>query len=194
MNRKSLITILVIVVIVFVTAIVYFTITKNINQPVTLTPKVPAIETKIVAINYKTNECKEFQSINDMPNEWTEIKEFKSCEEVELRMLNTQKISDIHTIRTALEIYYADNQKYPQNLSLLLPKYLSKNESLIDPKTKEAYFYAQLSNGKDYHLGAKLDEEDNAAMNALKTDADFDSTGFNGFNGKDPIYDRTSLR
>lgn len=67
--------------------------------------------------------------------------------------LDYQIKSDISSIRSALELYNADNQKYPKSLNNLVPKYTS--EIKVNPYTKQAYQYVVGSDGK-YTISTKL--------------------------------------
>ncbi len=118
---------------------------------------------------------------------------------------DSQRISDIRQLTTALELYSTSNSyQYigrtnfvkPDNTNpLVTGGYIPKMPK--DPSTGAPYSYFGLNNGSGnacvgYHLGATL-ESGNAVLN---TDADASpSTGCNGngavtdFSGADPMYD-----
>ena len=70
---------------------------------------------------------------------------------------DAQRIASINSIAVALQNYYADNHQYPNTLSQLETKYLTKVPS--DPKGG-SYNYAL--NGASYNLYAKLEGQANA--------------------------------
>jgi len=111
-----------------------------------------------------------------------------------------QRIEDIKDIQLALELYFDENNEYPNALAKLTPKFITK--LFLDPLTKKPYYYSvhisdgagQVQKGRpdSYHLGANLEEQENA----LSYDKDCNSvsglncpygfafekvTAFNGF-------------
>ncbi|HZS43030.1 MAG TPA: type II secretion system protein [Candidatus Paceibacterota bacterium] len=130
---------------------------------------------------------------------------------------DTQRISDIRQLRTALQLYYeSNNQSYPLTLSSLAPTYIGSIPK--DPSNQTFgtgcggagwYCYAVLPSSAPvtfYHLGALL-EAPNAVLNSDK-DCRSDSSApvcaagtfgngtFNGASngpgGTDNVYDLTS--
>lgn len=49
--------------------------------------------------------------------------------------------SNINAIESALKLYYAENQKPPETLSLLVPKYIASETVFLDFRTKEPLPY-----------------------------------------------------
>jgi prepilin-type N-terminal cleavage/methylation domain-containing protein len=91
------------------------------------------------------------------------------------RARDTQRISHINQLRTALEQYYEDNGgNYPTALDDVAPRYIQTVPG--DPLTDDAYGYAYDSTSDTFHIYACL--ENNAA--AMKSDIDLDSTGSTG--------------
>jgi Tfp pilus assembly protein PilE len=56
--------------------------------------------------------------------------------------------AQMQSVKTPLELYYAENEVYPENLSDLVPKYFG--QELKDPRTGEDYFYQQSEEGQNY--------------------------------------------
>lgn len=52
---------------------------------------------------------------------------------------DAERISDLKQIQVALELYYAQNKEYPDNLDLLAPDHI--NSLPNDPKTDDPYDY-----------------------------------------------------
>ena len=98
------------------------------------------------------------------------------------RAKDGKRISDIKQIQLALELYYDVNSSYPADIydGTPLASFLKISH---DPDGDE-YFYAQLSSGQDYHLGAILEQPNNVL------DDDDDATG--GFIGLSDDCDTSS--
>ena len=74
---------------------------------------------------------------------------------------DSERKADIYEIQNALEIYYVDNDHYPDQLSKLVPDYLS--EVPVDPNNS-SYTYTPKSNpSKSYNLSATLEDPNNSA-------------------------------
>ncbi|MDP3727388.1 MAG: type II secretion system protein [bacterium] len=85
------------------------------------------------------------------------------------RSQDTRRVEDLHQLRTALELYYNTNLRYPAALTDLAPAYIPTVPR--DPKGG-SYAYAALGSGDtcgSYHLGATLDS---GGSSALGTDSD----------------------
>ncbi|GEM_PF-3149916 len=67
---------------------------------------------------------------------------------------DAQRKSDLAMIRTALALYYDDNNRYPAALQTLVPAYVA--ELSVDPVTKSAYEY-EICEPSHFLLIAKLD-------------------------------------
>ncbi len=130
------------------------------------------------------------------------------------RARDARRVSDIRQIELAMELYYAAFQQYPTTTpfdSLRTNGYLNMAQNPTDPSTGDEYCYASGDAGgihptQYYHIGALLENSDS---DMLSQDKDFDSTGSvatftlqtindtcgdgtaAGFNGVDPIYDRS---
>ncbi|TSC69166.1 MAG: Uncharacterized protein G01um101456_310 [Parcubacteria group bacterium Gr01-1014_56] len=114
---------------------------------------------------------------------------------------DAKRIADIKNIQISLALYYNDNLKYPQSLTIaaflpylpILPK---------DPLPSQSYVYAALAPGSGglgncnaankYHLGAILEQAGNAA---LSEDADRvkDSGSYTGCLGYASDFEGASL-
>ena len=105
---------------------------------------------------------------------------------------DARRISDVHQIQLALQMYYDSAGVYPAALSGLAPTYI--NATPLDPDGTSAYQYNVCSSGTlGYHLGTKSGglETTNSATAA---DADATTTtcpGTGAFSGTDPVYDVT---
>ncbi len=99
---------------------------------------------------------------------------------------DVRRVSDLRQIALALEMYYDDNETYPANLSDLVLEYMT--ELPLDPVTNANYFYIRLPLVEGYHVGGELE---NSSSPLLDSDADYDSSGEDGFDGQDPMYDLT---
>lgn len=105
------------------------------------------------------------------------------------RSQDTRRVEDLQQLRTALELYYNTNLRYPTALADLAPAYIPTVPR--DPKGG-SYAYAALGSGDtcgSYHLGATLDS---GASSALQGDSDQDAvstcTGSaTDFSGKDVV-------
>jgi len=103
---------------------------------------------------------------------------------------DARRLSDVHQIQLALQMYYDSRGRYPADLSDLVPTYLGATP--VDPDGASAYQYCITLNGSNYHLGTReigLEMLDNGA---LIGDADVENDGCLGgtsFSGEDPVYD-----
>ncbi len=80
---------------------------------------------------------------------------------------DTQRITAVNQIRSAVEQYYEDNNAYPAGVTdLLLSKYFSNGKVPLDPTTLVGYNYCM--SGVKYQIAAELEQK--AA--ALKSDSD----------------------
>ena len=103
---------------------------------------------------------------------------FGSVSDSKKRGRDSKRIADISVIQLALERYYDEFKKYPNDLSTLKSDtFYDDNKSLIlkDPLDTD-YLYGCTNSCQSYHLGTKL-ELDNTI---LTDDADLNSGGFNG--------------
>ena len=77
---------------------------------------------------------------------------------------DTQRITAVNQIRSAVEQYYEDNGAYPAGItSVLLSKYFSNGTVPVDPGTAVAYNYCM--SGVKYQIAAEL-EQKAAALNS----------------------------
>jgi prepilin-type N-terminal cleavage/methylation domain-containing protein len=122
---------------------------------------------------------------------------------------DARRLADLKSLQNALAGYNNDNGKYPTAISkaLLVPTYISVIPS--DPQSTGVnlcttgvqtgcYKYAALSAAcNNYHLGATLENPNNAALNNAPHDAAsasicaglINNTGNADFNGASPVYD-----
>jgi general secretion pathway protein G len=121
-----------------------------------------------------------------------------SLNSARVKSRDARRLSDISELQKAVELYYNDNQVYPNALTvatLVTPGYMSVIPT--DPSTAAAYKYAGLSTSvggtcSSYHLGATLETASNSALSA---DADAAATAnicagsAADFAGTDPVYD-----
>jgi prepilin-type N-terminal cleavage/methylation domain-containing protein len=84
---------------------------------------------------------------------------------------DARRIADIKQLQLALELYYDQNNQFPTAISttsLVANNYISTVPT--DPQTGLAYAYVGLAGGTSncasYHLGAKLENTGNTALNA----------------------------
>ncbi|MEK7662522.1 MAG: type II secretion system protein [Patescibacteria group bacterium] len=116
---------------------------------------------------------------------------------INTRARDSARVGDINQLKSALQLYYNDNNRYPATLAGtgLVPNYIKAMP--IDPKSRQEYSYAALIEGdncSNYHLGALLE---NVSPGTEQLASDFDATAsLNAcvgsapdFNGTDPIYD-----
>lgn len=61
------------------------------------------------------------------------------------KLMDAQIQSDIELVRSALELYKSDRQKYPRNLEALVPEYLAVLP--INPVTGKDYLYKLAQDG-----------------------------------------------
>lgn len=103
---------------------------------------------------------------------------------------DARRLSDIHQLQLALEMYYDSRGRYPADLADLAPAYIGATP--IDPDGINFYQYCITLNGANYHLGTRetgLEMPDNGA---LIGDMDIENDGCMGgtsFSGEDPVYD-----
>ncbi len=97
------------------------------------------------------------------------------------RARDAKRIVDINQVRTATELYFDDNGQYPQITTfaalgvLYVPKYLTQMP--VDPLNTGNYSYNYAFNGQTkFQLWAELEQ----FAQALKSDADINSTGWSG--------------
>ncbi len=105
-----------------------------------------------------------------------------------LSSADEQRVTDVHALALALELYKNDNHDkagYPEKLSSLGGLYIAKVP--VDPVTGQEYAYAVSADVMQYHVGTTLDMQSNIG---LDTDQDFDSKAaayVSGFVGIDTI-------
>ncbi|MFH1534714.1 MAG: hypothetical protein ABIF80_01895 [Patescibacteria group bacterium] len=120
----------------------------------------------------------------------------KNIEQAGIRERDAKRVGDIAMIQTALQLYSDDHQDYYPaviygEMANLFLGYLG-NKDLLDPSTNEPYFYYSCPpQGRDYHLGAKLEDKNSSY---LTQDADASKCGSADFSGEDPIYDVSTLQ
>jgi prepilin-type N-terminal cleavage/methylation domain-containing protein len=96
---------------------------------------------------------------------------------------DAKRIADISQLRTAVELYFDDNNaKYPAESPLLigsLSDYFSAPTLPADPLTSAAYKYAYTPavSPLKYHLWVELERSNKSALNG---DFDINSTGWTG--------------
>jgi len=104
-----------------------------------------------------------------------------------MKSRDAKRIRDLNAIQKALELYYNANNKYPMNLDELVALDLLSAKP-VDPYNRGVYTYRYCVDGlqSKYHLGAVLEDRNNAA---LKTDFDLkegqDGCAFGSFDGTD---------
>ena len=96
------------------------------------------------------------------------------------RARDAKRISDVNQLRSAVELYYEDNNgKYPDEITPAeLGKYLTQVPH--DPLDQtQVYGYKLKENVKklQYHIWTELEQK---ALGALNADSDIDSTQWNG--------------
>ncbi len=120
----------------------------------------------------------------------------KNIEQAGIRERDAKRAGDIAMIQTALQLYSDDHQDYYPvviygEMANLFLGYLG-NKDLLDPSTNEPYFYYSCPpQGRDYHLGAKLEDKNSSY---LVQDADASKCGPADFSGEDPVYDVSTLQ
>ena len=110
---------------------------------------------------------------------------------------DARRLSDIHQIQLALQLYYDSRGRYPADLSDLAPTYIGSKP--LDPDGTSDYQYCITLNGTSYHLGTRDIGLEMADSVALIGDADVENDsciGGNSFSGADdvsagdyPVYD-----
>jgi prepilin-type N-terminal cleavage/methylation domain-containing protein len=78
---------------------------------------------------------------------------------------DAQRKNDLKQITSVLEEYYNDNNSYPSDLSLIQGAYVSNDNILKDPVTKELYCYE--SDGSSYRLSTKLDRSSDSQAEVI---------------------------
>jgi prepilin-type N-terminal cleavage/methylation domain-containing protein len=87
---------------------------------------------------------------------------FPSVNNIRAKNRDAEKVSDIATIQIGLSMFYSKNGFYPDDLNVLVPKFVP-NEALTGPAPYNLYKYIPLtrvegnSNCSSYHLGAQLE-------------------------------------
>jgi len=97
---------------------------------------------------------------------------------------DARRISDIKQLQLAQELYFDSNREYAANLTLLIGQYLPALPK--DPSTGKDYLFSISPEGKNYHLGAVLENKDSSALQSGGSWSNFDSlrVGWkNGFRG-----------
>lgn len=88
---------------------------------------------------------------------------------------DTQRITAVNQIRSAVEQYYEDTGAYPADIAdATLTKYFSNGKTPIDPSTSKPYNYCM--SGVKYQIAAELEQP--AA--ALKSDSDLTQAEIGG--------------
>ena len=87
---------------------------------------------------------------------------------------DAKRVADIKQLQLALELYYDANSAYPVSITsanLVTPGYISVIPT--DPSTSQNYFYTPYSSTSgtastcvSYHLGASLEQANNAALSS----------------------------
>jgi len=84
---------------------------------------------------------------------------------IQARARDTERRNDINAIHTQLELYYTDNDTYPDALSDLDNL---NAEALVAPNDDETYTYTPSEDNSSYTLSAALEAEDgNFSRNSL---------------------------
>jgi len=116
-----------------------------------------------------------------------------SLNSARIKARDVRRIADLRNLKTALEVYYNDNNNvYPTSLNdLVTSGQISVVPVDILGNTPYSYAYYPATNPTTYHLGASLEQSNDA----LNNDKDCDSTTgnncieaaayTNGFNGAD---------
>lgn len=99
---------------------------------------------------------------------------------------DTRRLADMRSLQAALEIYFANNSKYPaatgddiSTLKTAVSPSIVKSFP-VDPLGGRKYHYWTDANGTVYVLGADLEEPTNTALVSGITDATAASIGING--------------
>lgn len=94
------------------------------------------------------------------------------------RARDVKRIADVNQIRSAVELYYDDNGKYPADITATeLVKYLNQVPSdPLDQTLKYGYKTKSVSQ-LQYQIWAELEQK---AVGALNADADIDASGWAG--------------
>lgn len=77
---------------------------------------------------------------------------------------DARRVSDLHSIQTALELYYAKIGSYPGALSDLTSDIIGANAIPVDPATKQSYGYSTPSGNQSYLLSATLENKNGSAF------------------------------
>jgi len=92
---------------------------------------------------------------------------------------DTRRIEDINQIKTALEMYYDSNGRYPStasNTAALTPTYMSQVPT--DPKGNP-YLYQDVNSGSSYLLGIALEQDNHPARKSSVTSGNINDTTHN---------------
>lgn len=103
---------------------------------------------------------------------------------------DARRVSDVHQIQLALQLYYNSKGRYPADLSDLMPTYI--NAMPLDPDGISEYQYCVTLSGTNFHLGTREAGLEIPDSSALLSDADVESDGCSGgnsFSGEDPVFD-----
>ena len=96
---------------------------------------------------------------------------------------DTKRVGDINQLRTALELYFDDNGKYPVDIGdANVGKYMTNGKAPTDPSTSLGYGYGTTASETKYQVWAELE---NYTAGTFKADSDIDATGWSpsGTNG-----------
>jgi len=111
----------------------------------------------------------------------------KQLEIVKQRFVEANMIGNINQLQMSLDFYFKQNGVLPASLNELYPKFIADKKIVENEKYLYAYSYDRKT--LTYHLGIKLEAENQPI---LKNDKDFNSISagyINGFDGADPVYD-----
>jgi len=78
---------------------------------------------------------------------------------------DSERASDMAKMQTALGYYYQQNSKYPENITELVPTFLSTLP--LDPQSGASYSYKPLDNDMNYQLCANYELRQKQCVNAL---------------------------
>lgn len=94
---------------------------------------------------------------------------------------DTRRITDLRALQNGLEVYYARNVVYPDNLSQLISSTYGITKLPKDPGSNSDYYYGYSSDHQTYIIAAKLEADSGDAIYN-------DSTELNvsGYSGNPP--------
>lgn len=96
---------------------------------------------------------------------------------------DTQRVANLRQITTALELYYSDNENYPQSdFDALISELTEENYLGSSPTNKDKYDYQNLNEGENYILKVLLENPESDYL-----EADLDGN-IDGMNCQDPYY------